>query len=618
MPLSTTEKLQDWLHFIDLLGRTEEPADVVRAVIDEGIQAIGADGGFVSLLSASGTALEFIGSYAYPAAALDFLKTVPLNVRLPFVMAYNNRAPLFLESVEQVRRDYPDLVPHLVNFHGSAVDLPLLVGDEALGVLMLSFNEPRTFSEYERTFLEVLAGQCAQALHRTGVLYDERVARQHAEALQNRLAFLSAASDALNASLNVQDTLNALTRLAVPQLAEWCSVSLPEGDLLVPVAIAHEDESKTELVRRFTSHYPVSISGSNGMGHVFRTQEALLLPAITPHMLRATGNDEAYLNAVHALEVHSMIQVPLVAHGRSLGVLGLASSSAARPFNQDDTAFALEIAHRAAAAVENASLYGQAQQELLMRTQMQQELDAALLLLEERVKERTHELEQVNGELEAFAYSASHDLRTPIRHITSFTQLLNRHLQATDPRASRLLDQIQQAAMRLTATVDGILSLSKSSRLPLQPEAVDLNALVSDVVRGLSAFHPDRVIDWQLSHLPVVQGDAVLLQLALQNLLDNAVKYTRLQPTAMIQVSVQETPEEHIITVQDNGVGFETEYTHKLFEAFQRLHHPAEFEGTGIGLANVRRIVGRHGGRVWAESLPGQGARFSLSLPKST
>jgi len=158
MPLSTEAKLQDWLQFIELLGRIRQPEDVVRAVIDEGIKAIGADGGFVSLRSAAGTELEFVGSYAYPTQLTAFLGSVPLTTNFPFVEAYNRREALFLESLEQVRQDYPEIAVHLGEYSGSVVDLPLLVGDEALGILVLSFRGGRTFSSYERTFLRLLAG----------------------------------------------------------------------------------------------------------------------------------------------------------------------------------------------------------------------------------------------------------------------------------------------------------------------------------------------------------------------------------------------------------------------------------------------------------------------------
>ncbi|UQN09614.1 ATP-binding protein [Deinococcus sp. QL22] len=610
-PLSA-DHLQGWWQLTQALSAAQTPQHVTDVVVREGISAMGAQAGSVMLLGHDGTALNIAACSGYCLEQIDPWRVLSLNKTTPATQAFRQRQALFIETKEQALLDYPLIEGALQRFSGSIVALPLAVQEQVLGVLSLSFHTQRLFSAADRLYLLSLASQCAQALQRTTAL-------QEAQILNDRLSFLAEASEILSSSLDMAVTLDSIAELAVPRLADWCVINLPTPDgLLAPVAVVHQDPTMVELLRQFIARNPVQITSENGSGRVFLTGVPELIPVVTDEMYDAIAQSEDWKADVRRLQLRSVITVPMRSRGRVVGVLGMARTSLDRVYGPADLAFALEVAARSGAAVENASLYGQAQQELQMRTQAQQELDAALLLLEERVKERTHELEQVNGELEAFAYSASHDLRTPIRHITSFAQLLNRHLQATDPRASLLLQQIQQAATRLTATVDGILSLSKSSRLPLQPKPVDLNALVRDVVRGLYATSPHRAIDWQLSSLPVVQGDPALLQLALQNLLDNAVKYTQLQPEAIIQVDAQEQADEHIITVQDNGVGFDADYAHKLFEAFQRLHHPADFEGTGIGLANVRRIVGRHGGRVWAESGPGQGARFSFSLPKAT
>ncbi|MDB5046854.1 MAG: hypothetical protein JWQ08_2904, partial [Deinococcus sp.] len=521
------------------------------------------------------------------------------------------RQALFIETRQQALLDYPSIASRLHNLTGSIVVLPLLVQDQILGVLALSFELPRAFTPVQRLFWLSLASPCAQALQRTTAL-------EEAQVLNDRLSFLAEASEILSSSLEMAVTLESIAQLAVPRLADWCAIYLPTSDgLLDPAIVVHQDPTMVDLLRQFIARNPVYIAAASGPGRVFSSGLPDLLPAVTDEMYDSLPESEDWKMEVRRLQLRSVITVPMRSRGQVVGVLGMARSSLERIYGPADTAFALEVAARAGDAVENARLYGQAQQELLMRTQAQQELDAAMFLLEQRVTERTHELEQVNGELEAFAYSASHDLRTPIRHITSFAQLLNRHLQDADPRAARLLDQIQQAAERLTATVDGILNLSKSSRLPLEPHPVDLYALVSKTIRDLSAVHAGRVIHWHLSPLPVVQGDAALLQLVMHNLLDNAVKYTRLQPQATVQIWAHEQDDEYVITVQDNGVGFDPDYAHKLFEAFQRLHPPGEFEGTGIGLANVKRILMRHGGRVWAESKVGQGAAFSLSLPKA-
>ncbi|MFC4427231.1 ATP-binding protein [Deinococcus navajonensis] len=614
MPLSTESKLLDWFRFVDLLGRTDEPQAVIQAVIDEGIKAIGADGGFVSLVSEAGDALNFIGSYAYRQEALDFLKSVPLSAQLPFVMAYNRREALFLESLEQARTDYPEVAPYIQNLHGSVADLPLLVGDEALGVLALSFRQARTFSPYERTFLRVLAAQCAQALHRSQALHDERRARAQAEALQERFAYLSAASQALNISLDLTATLETLTRLAVPRLADWCSVSLPQGDHLIPVAVAHEDPAKVELVRRFTEHYPVLIEGS-GAGQVFRTGEPRLTPVITEEMLRASSSDEVYLEAVRALELHSMVQVPLTVHGRTVGVMGLASSRPERTYQEQDLPFLLEVSNRAALAVENAGLYAQLQQELEQRTRAQEAVATLNTQLEARVRERTQALEEANANLEAFTYTASHDLRAPVRHIYSFAELLQRRLGTEDTRAQLLLTQIRNAAHRMDELTLGLLDLARVSSQTLAFGPVDLGALVHQVIDDLAPDLTGRQVHWEVGRLPVVCGDPRLLRQVFQNLLGNAVKYTRPRGEARVTICARTVKQELWVEISDNGVGFEPERAGQLFGLFQRLHHQTEFEGTGVGLATVQRIMTRHGGRVWADSTPGQGATFTLSFP---
>ncbi|GGO30470.1 ATP-binding protein [Deinococcus humi] len=615
MPLSTESKLLDWFRFVDLLGRTDQPQAVIQAVIDEGIKAIGADGGFVSLRSETAQELIFIGSYAYREDAVTFLKSVPLNAQLPFVMAYNRREALFLESLQQARTAYPEVAPHIQNFHGSVVDLPLLAGDDALGVLVLSFREERTFSPYERTFLRVLAAQCAQALHRSRALHEERRARQQAEALQERLEYLSEAGQALNTSLELQDTLETLTGLAVPRLADWCSVSLPEGERLIPVAVAHEDPSKIVLVRRMTEHHPVLIN-SSGAGQVFRTGEPRLIPIITEEMILAASDDEAYLEAVRGLELHSMVQLPLTVHGRTVGVMALASSHVGHVYQEQDLPFLLEVAHRAALAVENAGLYAQLQQELEQRTRAQDAVSMLNNQLEERVQQRTQALEIANANLEAFTYSASHDLRAPVRHIHSFAELLQRRLSTEDERTRMLLTQIQNAAHRMDELTMGLLDLARVSSQALEFGPVSLDHLVQQIMTDLAPDVGERRIVWEIGDLPVVCGDQRLLRQVFLNLLDNAIKYTRTRAQASIAVRAHTVPEGLSIEITDNGAGFDPQMSSRLFGLFQRLHHQDEFEGIGVGLATVWRIMNRHGGQIRAEGHPGQGATFTLIFPE--
>ncbi|WP_224362599.1 ATP-binding protein [Hyalangium versicolor] len=238
--------------------------------------------------------------------------------------------------------------------------------------------------------------------------------------------------------------------------------------------------------------------------------------------------------------------------------------------------------------------------------------------LEKRVEERTRQLEESNRELEAFSYSVSHDLRAPLRHITGFAQLLDKRARAAlDAKSQGYLKTISEAAQKGGQLVDDLLDFSRMSRAQMRLATVPLNTLVDEVRRELLPDMEGRRVTWKVERLPEVQADAALLRLVFRNLLSNALKYSRPRPEAVIEISARMIPGEQEVIVRDNGVGFEMQYVDKLFGVFQRLHSAEEFEGTGIGLANVRRVVQRHGGRVWAESSPGEGATFHFTLPSS-
>ena len=248
----------------------------------------------------------------------------------------------------------------------------------------------------------------------------------------------------------------------------------------------------------------------------------------------------------------------------------------------------------------------------------------ARALVEQQVNELNRQLEgkvtqvsEVNRELEAFSYSVSHDLRAPLRHIAGFARKLEQHLgDRIDDKAGHHIQVIVSSAQRMALLIDDLLVFSRLGRGALRLQAVDMQSLV-DEARALSESGvADRRIVWTVSPLPMVIGDENMLRTVWQNLLGNAVKYTGHCEVARIEVSTQQNRNgDYEFTVADNGAGFDMQYADKLFGVFQRLHRPSEFPGNGIGLANVRRIVVRHGGRVWAEGELGQGARFHFSLP---
>ncbi len=247
---------------------------------------------------------------------------------------------------------------------------------------------------------------------------------------------------------------------------------------------------------------------------------------------------------------------------------------------------------------------------------MDEELRVYREHLEELVRERTAQLESVNKELEAFSYSVSHDLRAPLRHIDGFAGLLVKQTERSlDEEAKRFVKIIADSAKRMGGLIDELLVFSRMGRAAMQKADVDMGLLVETTIRGLQWERDGRRIEWIVDPLPRVTGDPSMLKLVLENLLGNAIKYTGPREKAEIRIGVAPSPEETVFYVHDNGVGFDMKYVDKLFGVFQRLHSTAEFEGSGIGLANVRRIVSRHGGRTWAEGEVGNGATFFFSLP---
>jgi PAS domain S-box-containing protein len=284
---------------------------------------------------------------------------------------------------------------------------------------------------------------------------------------------------------------------------------------------------------------------------------------------------------------------------------------------KDDTYFSVAVFLQLVTQSDGSGLFVAIVRDITERKQAQEEILRLNASLEERVQQRTAQLQAANQELEAFSYSVSHDLRTPLNTINGFSNLLGKEIgaDAASERSKHYLARIRAGAVQMGELIDALLSLAQVSRTSLHWDRVDLSALAQTVLNGYREREPGRVVQFDIQPELVVEGDPRLLRDVLENLLGNAWKFSAKQARSEITFGHEKgSADETVYFVRDNGAGFDMAYSEKLFGAFQRLHTAVEFDGTGIGLATVHRIVMRHGGKVWAESAPGRGATFYFTL----
>ncbi len=430
----------------------------------------------------------------------------------------------------------------------------------------------------------------------------ERDARLEVEHANKRLSFLAEASHILSSSLDYEATLRRTAELSVPGMADWCAVDVLTADGRIErLAIAHKDPEKVRWALELQSRYPPDPNSPHGVNQVLSTGKPAFFRVVTDELVERVARDTEHLELLRSVGFSSAMVVPLVTREKTFGALTLVYAESGKYYREEDLQLAQELARRAAISIDNARLYQQAQ-----------DLNE---LLESRVRQRTDQLEAANRELEAFSYSVSHDLRAPLRGIDGFSQALEEdYAQELDETAKRYLERIRAGTQRMGRLIDDLLKLSRLSRTEVRWQSVDLTSAAEMIVDELQNRQPDRRATFAVAKGMAAKGDERLLGIVLQNLLENAWKFTANRDQAWIEVGFYLEEEAAVYFVKDNGAGFDTTYADKLFGAFQRLHSPAEFEGTGIGLATVQRVILRHGGRVWAESELGKGATFFFTL----
>lgn len=348
---------------------------------------------------------------------------------------------------------------------------------------------------------------------------------------------------------------------------------------------------------------------------------------------------------VKKFHVKSLLAIAIKPSIRQAWALGLHQCSHLREWTSEDKKLFKDIAQRMSAGIDNLLLYQnminserkikqysenlekmvtERTNELEIKTKKLQESQQKLTHLLDDVNKSRNELEHLNQqleytnkELEAFVYSVSHDLRAPLRHIEGFTEILMKNIwQSLNDKNRHYLNNVSDAVKQMGQLIDDLLIFSRMGRVEMHKIRVDLSIIIQEIMTELELEIKDRDINWKINPLPIVDGDPSLLHQVMLNLISNAAKFTRNRKKARIEIGSRSTNNETIIFIKDNGTGFDMKYADKLFGVFQRLHHKDEFEGTGIGLANVRRIIHRHNGRVWAEGKTNKGATFYFSLPK--
>ncbi len=437
-----------------------------------------------------------------------------------------------------------------------------------------------------------------------------------------RLRFLTEASKKLVSSLNDREVLVQIAQLAVPLVADWSRIDLLKDDRSVEtLVITHVDPEKVAWAHELNQRTPYDPDASTGVPAVLRTKQAEFYPYIPDEMLVAAAKDEEELALSRAIGLSSIIIVPLVVQERALGAITMVTTETKRRYTPDDLAMAEELASRINLALENAQIYQRLQEfstnlETMVadRTQALEESTAAL-------RQLNTELQRSNQELQEFAYVASHDLQEPLRKIQAFGNLLQEEHGDAIGEGKLYLDRMRNAASRMQILINDLLMFSRVTTKALPFVAVDLNVIARDVVGDLEALLVTTQGRVEIDPLPIIDADPFQMRQVLQNLIGNALKFHKpgIPPVVHVSAEVREDEEtaeqQCLLSIQDNGIGFDEKYLDRIFIVFQRLHGRGEYEGTGIGLAVVRKIVERHDGIITARSAVGEGATFLVTLP---
>jgi signal transduction histidine kinase/FixJ family two-component response regulator len=493
----------------------------------------------------------------------------------------------------------------------ATVMVPMLSRGRILGAIALSVSRPgRDYGPVDLALAEELGNRAALAVDNARLYEETQKALAAAEAAGRRASFLSEASTVLSSSLDYTTTLTTVARLAVPRLADWCTVDLVESDgALRRLAVEHVDPAKVELAYELHRYHPEDLRDSRGLGDVLRSGQPMFLPDIPEEQLLRGVKDERHREILEALRFRSGMIVPLISRGRTLGVLTFVNAESGRRCTREDLDLALDLARRAATAVDNSLLYQEAQEALRHR-------DASMDALRGSVEE----LAAADRRKDEFLAMLAHELRNPLAAISNAGYVLDR-LRSEDRRAAELVAVIARQIRHLSRLVDDLLDVSRFTRgkIELRMARVELRPIVEGAVETarplIERLRHELKVDLPAEPL-WLQADATRIEQVLANLLNNAAKFT--DPGGRIELSARREGDDAVLRVRDNGAGIAPELLPTVFDLFVQDDRSLarSHGGLGIGLTLVRSLVAKHGGTVEARSEGlGHGSELTVRLP---